>query len=407
MLAMGVPSPHLVWALFTYAWVANYIIRMALSPLLTPIMAELSLSYTDAGLLATAFFYTYMAMQIPAGLLGDRLGRKRILLSGILLGVVGSILTGLSASFVMLFVARLLTGVGQASLFANDRVVVATYTPNEKMALGQGISFSGLGLGTTLGLVLGGVLGELIPWRLVFVVVAGPPLLAAVFVWWLIPEPPRAVGNSGFESIRRVVRQPELWLLGAAHLTVVYIQFVLAIWAPLMFAEVGMSGLGRSAFYASLQGLPAPFGLLAMGWVADVVHRRGFDRKVVIALTVLCAGVSFAGAGLVVHTRGSPEFLAVLIVVTSFFFWGVWGPLFAILGEVVPASLLGTAFGFLNTVGFVGALVGPAVTGWIKDATGSFAGGCYGAALAAGLGAIFALAIRPSFRLRGIKSRIA
>lgn len=397
---MSAPSPPLVWALLVYAWVANYLIRMALSPLLPPIMAELSLSYTKAGFLATAFFYAYMAMQLPAGLLGDRLGRKRILLTGILLGVAASLLTGFAGSFLMLFLARLLTGVSQGSLFSNDRVIIATYTPKEKMALGQGVSFSGPGLGTTLGLFLAGALGELIPWRGVFVVFALPPLLAAFLLWRLIPEPPPTRMDSGLGSIRRVVRHRDLWILGAAGIMPVWIQFVLATWAPLLFAEIGVRELGRSAFYASLQGIPAPFGLLAMGWVADRVRRRGISRKVVIALTILLAGGSFAGMGLVVQADGSAGLLTALMLITSFFLWGTWGPLYASLDEIVPAPLLGTAFGLLNTICFVGALLGPVFTGWIKDITGSFVWAAYVAACAAGLGAMIALALRPTFGLR-------
>jgi len=177
-------------------------------------------------------------------------------------------------------------------------------------------------------------------------------------------------------------------------------QFVLAIWAPLLFAEIGVKELGRSAFYASLQGLPAPFGLLLMGWVADRVHRRGLHRKAMIALPLLLAGVSFAGVGLVVEARGSPALLAALIVLTSFFFWGAEGPLLATLGELIPPALLGTAFGLLNTIGFLGALVGPALTGWVKDQTGSFAWGCYIVVLVGAIGAASALAVRPAFRLR-------
>ena len=100
------PSPYLIWSLLVYAWIANYMVRMALSSLLPPIMTELSLSYTRAGLLATAFFCAYTAMQLPAGFLGDRLGRRRVLLAGILLGVAASLLTGLAGSFVTLFLAR-------------------------------------------------------------------------------------------------------------------------------------------------------------------------------------------------------------------------------------------------------------------------------------------------------------
>lgn len=78
-----VPSYVVVWAVLVCAWVSNYLVRMALPPLLGPIMAELALSYRGAGRLAAAFFYAYMAMQVPAGMLGDRIGRKRVAIGGL------------------------------------------------------------------------------------------------------------------------------------------------------------------------------------------------------------------------------------------------------------------------------------------------------------------------------------
>jgi MFS family permease len=395
------PSAYLVWGLLVYAWVGNYMIRMALSSLLPPIMTELGLSYTRAGLLATAFFYAYMAMQFPAGFLGDRLGRKRVLLGGLLLGVVASLLTGLAGSFAALFLARLLTGFSQGCLFSNDRVIIAAYTPREKMALGQGVSFSGPGLGTTLGLLLAGVLGELMAWRGVFVLFAFPPLLAAFLLWRLVPEPPSAgVADTAGWPLRRVAATRELWVLGLAGIMPVYLQFVLATWGPLFFSEVGVTDLGRSALYASFQGVAAPFGLFAMGWLADRAHERGISRKVIIALTILLAGLSIAGMGAALAAKGSAGLVAFFMMATSFFIWGTWGPSYALLAERFPPGILGTAFGLYNTVCFVGAVVGPFLTGWIKDATGSFAGGCYGAAVVAGLGAATAMTFPPAFRLK-------
>lgn len=395
------PSAHLVWGLLVYAWVANYIVRMGLSSLLPPIMAELQLSYARAGFLATAFFYAYMTMQLPAGFLGDRWGRKRVLLGGILVGVAAAVGTGLAGSFTALFAARLLTGVGQGSLFSNDRVIIAAYTPREKMALGQGVSFSGPGLGTTLGLLLAGVLGELMPWRTVFFVFAAPPVLAALLLWRLVPEPPRAAaGDTAGWTLRRVARSRELWVLGLAGIMPVYLQFVLATWGPLFFSEVGVTDLGRSAFYASFQGVAAPFGLFAMGWLADRGHERGVSRKCTMALSIVLAGASIAGLGAVLRPAGSPGAVAFFIMATSFFLWGTWGPSYALLAERFPPGVLGSAFGLFNMICFVGAVVGPFLTGWVKDVTGSFAGGCFGAAAVAGLGALVALAYPPAFRVR-------
>jgi ACS family D-galactonate transporter-like MFS transporter len=372
---MRVATPYYaVWALLVYAWIANYLVRMALGALLPPIMAELRLSYTEAGFLSTAFFYAYMAMQFPAGAFGDRFGRRRSLITGMLLVALASLSTGLAGSFTALFVARLLTGISQGFLFSNDRVIIAAVTPRHKMALGQGISFSGPGLGTTLGLLVAGALGAIVAWRTVFMLFALPPLLATLLIWRLVPEPPHhaSVVDSAW-PFSRVLRARDFWLLGLTGIMPVYIQFILATWAPLLFAELGVADLARSALLASLQGLPAPFALLISGLLADRFHRRGVPRKLIMAGTLFLTALSVMGMGLLVHLHAAPWLLAVLMLATSFFFWCAWGPAYAVFGELFPASVLGKAFGLYNTVCFVGAIVGPVLTGYMRDVTGSFA----------------------------------
>src|SRR6266436_5280881 len=104
----SMPSYVLVWLLLIFAWAANFVIRIGFSALLPSIIDELQLSYTRAGLLASAFFYAYVIMQIPSGLLGDRWGRRRILVLGLLGGALSAGLTGLAGSFATLFAARAL-----------------------------------------------------------------------------------------------------------------------------------------------------------------------------------------------------------------------------------------------------------------------------------------------------------
>src|SRR2546428_11548480 len=87
---MTVPPYVVVWALLILAWAANFVIRIGFSALLPSIIDELQLSYTRAGLLASAFFYAYVIMQIPSGLLGDRWGRRRILVLGLLGGALSA-----------------------------------------------------------------------------------------------------------------------------------------------------------------------------------------------------------------------------------------------------------------------------------------------------------------------------
>jgi MFS family permease len=388
-----------VWSLLVYAWVANYLVRMALPPLLGPVMAELGLSYRDAGWLAAAFFYAYMAMQVPAGMLGDRIGRKRVVIGGLVLGAVASVLTGLAPTFLALVLARLLTGASQGCLFSNDRVIIAGCTPPASMAVGQGVSFSGPGLGITLGIVLAGALGEVLPWRGVFFLFAVPALLAAFLVGEFVPEPPRAAAGPADWPLRRLLGVRDLWVLGLGSAMPIYVQFTIATWAPLMFAEIGVGELGRAARYASLQGLAAPVGLVAGGWVADLAARRGVRRTIVSVVALVLAAVGTAGIARVMQTKGSPAVLAGCILATVFCSWAIWGPAFAVLGQLFPSRVHGAAFGIFNTLAFTGALVGPVLTGALKDVTGSFTAGLYLAA-AVGLGGAALASLVGSPRVR-------
>ena len=397
---MAPPAYTLIWALFVYAWIANYLVRMALSALLPPIMAEFQLTYTQAGFLSSALFYAYAGMQLPAGLLGDRLGRKRMLVAGLVIGAGAAAFTGLAGTVTALFAARLLTGLSQGFLFSNDRVIIAATTPPAKMALGQGISFSGPGVGTTLGLFLAGLLGTMLPWRSVFLLFALPPLVAALLVWRLIPEPPAATAPADPAwPFRRVMRTRDFWLLGLTGIMPIYVQFVLATWGPALFVELGVRDLARSASLASLQGLTAPLGLLASGLVADRLHARGWHRKVTIAAGLVLSMAVLVAMGLTIQQRGPAWLLTGLVLATSFFIWCCWAPAYAILGELFPPSVLGRAFGAYNTICFLGAVASPLITGWIRDLTGSFVAGLYGAAALSACCVVSALALGRPFRL--------
>jgi predicted MFS family arabinose efflux permease len=396
-------SYHTVWALLVFGWIGNYVVRMAFAPLLDPVMAEFGLSHAGAGFLFSIFFYGYMAMQIPAGFLGTRFGRKRVLVAGILLVAAATLLNGLAPTLFVLALARLLSGLAQGMYFANDRPIIAAATPPDRLALGQGLSFSGLGLGNALGLLIGGALGEVLPWRTVFLVLAGLPVVSAILIARFVPDPTaaatRAYAGAPEEGAGSVFRNRDLWLLGLTGMCPVWTQFLIGTWGPGFFAELGVRELSRAALYSSLLGVAAPPGLLAMGYLSDALLRRGIARKAVLALALLALAVVVAAMGVTVQWRGPAGLLAALIFVAAFFLWGAWAPVYASVAELFPQRTMGVAYGAVSAVSFVAAVFTPYVNGWIKDWTGSFAWGCYGASLIALAGVPLALAVRPAFRV--------
>ena len=388
------PAYVVVWVLLIFAWAANFVIRIGFSALLPPIIDEFQLSYTRAGLLASAFFYAYVLMQLPSGLLGDRFGRRRVLLIGLLGGALSAGLTGLAGSFTTLFLARALTGAFQGSLFSNDRAIIATVTPPDRIGLGQGVSFSGPGLGLTFGLVIGGLLLEVLPWRSVMMLFGLGPIAAALLIARYVPAPaPAATRVPVAQRLSSLCSNGRLVTLALVSLTAIADQFVLATWAPLFFAEVGVTDVGRAGSYAALQGIAASLGMVVSGWAHDRLLERGYASKTVIVAGLGGLAVSMLAMAIVIGQRSVPG-LAVVLFVAAFFCWSIWGAVYALLARLVRPDELGTAFGFSNSIGFVGAIVGPTATGWVRDLTGSFSAGCVLASILALAGMVLAMALR-------------
>jgi len=383
-----------VWILLIFAWAANFVIRIGFSALLPSIIQELQLSYTKAGLLASAFFYAYVLMQIPAGLLGDRFGRRRVLVLGLLGGALAAGLTGLAGSLVTLFLARALTGAFQGSLFSNDRAIIATVTPPDRIGLGQGVSFSGPGFGLTFGLVIGGLLVEILPWRTVMMLFALGPIIAAMLIALYVPAPPPAMTQVPVrQRLRSLVSNGPLRVLALVSMCAIGDQFILATWAPLFFTEVGVSDVSRAGTLAALQGVAASLGMIVSGWAHDRLVERGYASKTVIVAGLGGLVVSMLAMAAIIVVRSIPG-LAVILFVAAFFCWSIWGAVYTLLARMVRPDELGTAFGFSNSISFVGAIVGPIATGWVRDLTGSFAGGCVLAAILALAGAALTIALR-------------
>jgi predicted MFS family arabinose efflux permease len=295
----------------------------------------------------------------------------------------------------------------QGIYFSNDRPVIAFYTPKEKAGLGQGVSFTGLGLGMFLGMFLAGPIAETFGWRWVFIIYTIPSAVSALLIFKLIKEPPLPADSQStahsYTSMSRVrisFAKRDLWMIYLAGIAATYGLWMLGAWAPAMFKEVGVAGLTRPSYYASMIGLSAIPGLAFSGWATDRLYRQGVERKAMLAFDFLFAAVVLSLIALAIGWRVSPLMLSFLVFLAGFFLWGLWAPLFSTLAEMVPPSVLGTAFGANCTINFIGGLLSPWLTGVVKDQTGSFGMACYLASILLACGLILILLIKPSLRFK-------
>jgi MFS family permease len=389
---------HTVWLVMGTGWISLYLVRMAVAPLLGMIMEEFQLSYAAAGALFSAILYSYTFVQIPSGFLGDRFGRRKILILGTFAWFVLSLATSLVHTFAMLFLLRVLTGIAQGVYFGNERPTIIAFTPPEKMAQGQGLSFTGLAAGYFLSVVLAGVIAQYFGgWRWVFVAFSIPSLATSFLIYRYIRVPPHPYPHAApiraSSAFREALAGRDLWLMYLAGSAVLYGYWVVATWMPTIFRDMGVEGVFAGSLLSGMLGLIGIPGLVIAGRLSDRAARKGYPRKGAISLCLFLWAALMLAMGFAVQIRASGMWIGILFLSSGLIVFGVWAPYYALLGELAPPRIVGTVFGLANFIGFVSAWVAPSLTGWIKDATGSFAGGLYLAGLLLATGAVLMLGV--------------
>lgn len=390
---------HTIWLAMILGWISIYMIRMAPSSALASIKQEFNLSYTEAGLLATAYFYTYLPAQFPSGWIGDKFGRRIVLsLSSMLWGIL-SIFTAFTKTFHQLLAVRMATGAVQGLYFGNDRPTVAAYTPRGSAGISQGISFIGIGLGTVLGMYLGGIITSLMGWRWVFVLFAIPSFVVSIIMFMVLKDAP-SNGNNSLSSFSELLKNKDFLLMCLAGIPCIYAFWVLATWAPTIFIEIGIGDIGMSSLLASIIGMAAVPSLISMGYLSDALKKKGVKRKLLTVLDITFMSVFLFLFGYALSINSSPILLIALYAAISLLYWGFVAPLYAMLQEMVPSRLHGTAFGLMNGIHFTGSLISPWLTGLLRDLTGNFVWSVYIPATMLLFSSLTIASISPAFSFR-------
>lgn len=389
---------HTLWTVLGLGGMANTMFRRGLGPVLVPLRAEFALSYSQVSVVAFFPVLTYALMQVPAGHLGDRYGRGRVLLAGSLLAGSVLALAGAMPSFGGLVALLGLAGFGEGTLFGNDRPLVAVHTPPDRQATGQALTMASGGIGTLLGVLGAGLVAETFGWRYAFLLFAAPAFL---FGWavrrWIFPLPDRTQAsptgaNPSGRVVWRTLATPRLLVVYAAGTALSFTNWFLNTWGPALFMDAGVAGVGHAAAYASSFSLPMLVGLPISGALVD---RLSGTRSQAWFLAGLLAGASCltVALGLGIRLQGRPVVLLAIAIGVVAFAFGGWPSLYVFLSAEALPHRLGLTYGLANTVWQAGAVSAPLIGGWLRDTTASFAVTCYLAAVLLGISAAAVLIV--------------
>jgi len=363
-----------VVGLLATAMFINYVDRGNLSTAAPLIKDQLHLTNTQAGILLSAFFWTYTPFQPVAGWLAERINPYRTLALGVAIWSAATALIGLAGGFLSLFVLRLLLGIGESAIFPCNAKLLARDLAPERLGSANGLIGVGQALGPAIGTFAGGMLMAVYGWRPVFV------LLGVISSLWLLPwilvtrraaRVAQVMADLPPPSFLAILRLRECWGASLGHFAHNYALYFLITWLPLYlvksrgFSMSEMSELGAMLYIFYAISTQAS-GLLTDRWMAAGASSTK-ARK-----TVITIGHFGVASCMAVCALGGPVASVVGLVASGLFFGLNSATIFPIGQTLGGPHAAGKWMGVQNCLGNLAGILAPIVTGFVVDWTGKF-----------------------------------
>ena len=380
----------------------NFIDRQIVGILAVPIKADLGLSDTQLSLmggLAFALFYTLLG--IPIAWLADRYSRVWIMTVALTVWSGMTAACGYAQNFGQLFLARLGVGVGEAGGVAPAYSLIADYFPSHQRARALSVYSFGIPIGGAAGIVLGGVLTDIIGWRSAFVIVGLCGVAIAPIFRLSVREPVRGTYDpEGSDTkpapirdvIAKLTSKPSFWVLSLGAASSSMMGYGLIFWLPSFFVRSFADSLPgffawmpdalipdgagtvlyASYFYGSLLFIGGLAGIWLGGMLADKFGQRNKSAYALIPAWAFLASVPFFVVG-VMSTSLGLAFVMFLVPTALSLVW--LGPVLSAFQHLVTPNMRATASSIFL---FINNLIGIALGNLIIGALSDFLSGRYG-----------------------------
>ena len=314
------------------------------------------------GLLATSFSLMQFVFSPVWGRWSDKIGRKPIILVGLLGSCLSYVAMALAGSLVLLFVARLIGGIAGANV-ATAQAYIADITTPEDRAQGMGLMGTAFGLGFIFGPAIGGLLSRVSPETPMWFAAA---LCLGNFVaaWFLLPESRRATASTKalgrMAAFRHAMNKPTLLLVLALYfiVTMAFSAFE-ATFALFSEARFGYTAASIGFLFAFIGTVLA----IVQGVLVGRVVRRVGERTL-IPLAILLISISI---GMLPFVWSVPALLVALFFLAVGM--GFNSPsLSSMVSKLSDADDQGGTLGLASSLASLGRVVGPASGGYLYDA---------------------------------------
>lgn len=380
------------------AGVINYLDRSALSIAAPFIQKDLSLSATEMGIIFSSFSVGYAIFNFLGGVASDKYGAKLTLFVAM---IVWSLFSGalvLAVGFVSMIVIRILFGMGEGPLSATISKMVNNWFPPSNRATVIGLTNSGTPLGGAISGPIVGFIALSYGWRISFIVIMIIGLMWSFFWWKFVKEKPQAAEGSASLSSKQVavsaeneeskkekvekgklkltfyLKQKTILFTAFSFFSYNYILFFFLTWFPTYLVDARGLSVGNMSIITVIPWVLGFIGLALGGFVSDFFFKKFikkgvlFSRKAVLVTCLFLSAVCIGVAGLVTTTVG-----AVTLVALSVFFLYLTGAIYwAIVNDVVDKENVGSVGGFMHFLANTAGIIGPTLTGYLVDTSGTY-----------------------------------
>jgi MFS family permease len=359
----------------------NYIDRQVLFAVFPLIKIDLHLSDTELGFLGSAFMLSYLLIAPLFGWLGDHWSRTRLAAGGLVVWSLATVLAGFAHGYRTLLAARATVGVGEASFGTVSPGLIADFFPKERRGKILSWFYVAIPVGSALGYLLGGVLGQRYGWHAAFLLVGLPGLLLAVPLVLLrtpprggdtVPHPasghplPVGEGKSGTAGYAALFRNRSFVFNTLAMAAMTFAIGGLAQWIPSFLHRVHSLDVARgNTLFGATTVVAGILGTLAGGWLGDRWQKRNGKGYLLVSGWGFLIGAPFAVWAIL--APGLTGCISAIFIAEFFLFLNT-GPLNTVTINVTNPAV--RAMAFAVNIFFIHALgdaISPSILGWLSD----------------------------------------
>jgi MFS family permease len=355
----------------------NYIDRYVAAAVAPLIQEDFALDDFRLGIIGSMFMVAYMLASPVLGVLADRFPRRFFVGGGVLMWSIATVASGFAASYRQLLAARSCIGIGEAGFGGVAPTLISDLF--SKQARGRMLAFFyvAIPVGSALGFLLGGWVGERHGWREAFYVAGAPGLVLGVLAFFM-KEPARGAGDGVVAAEHHFDPRAVVGLLG--NRSFVYttlgmsaMTFALggmAYWMPSFFArQHGMALEEAGTLFGGITVVAGLLGTFLGGWLGDWLLLRTPKAYLLVSGWGMLAGVPFAVIGLTASAR--EVYLPALFLTEVMVFLNT-GPANAVLVNTVLPEIRATAIAAsIFVYHLLGDVTSPTLIGTASDWTGS------------------------------------